>query len=167
MRTVVAIIYAAAILGSAPSRAQPSDSAANRLVGTWKLKAHVQETVETGEKWLPRGENPNGYFIFAPDGRMSAIIVPGNRTAPADIVPTDLEVVALMKNVSAYGGRYRVESDRIVIAVDISWEQTATGTEQVRYFKLEGDTLTIAIPAVKSRRNGKVSTSTLVWEKVH
>ena len=41
----------------------------DRLVGTWKLKAHVQETVETGEKWLPRGENPNGYFIFAPDGR--------------------------------------------------------------------------------------------------
>ena len=166
MRMSIAIFCTAALLAWTSAYAQMLDSVAPRLIGTWKLKSHVQESVETGEKWLPRGEQPNGYFIFAPDGRMSAIIVPGSRATPSDILPTDAEVVALMKNVSAYGGTYRVENDRIVIAVDISWEETATGTQQVRYFKLDGDTLTITIPATKSRRNGKVSVSTLVWERV-
>ncbi len=50
--------------------------------------------------------------------------------------------------------------------VDISWNQSWTGTAQVRNFQVEGRKLTITVdPQVGF--DGRRSTAVLTWEKVH
>jgi hypothetical protein len=43
----------------------------------------------------------------------------------------------------AYSGTYRVEADRFITKVDVSWNESWTGTEQVRFFEVDGDRLDI------------------------
>jgi hypothetical protein len=50
--------------------------------------------------------------------------------------------------------------------IDISWNQAWTGTDQVRFYKLEGDVLTITTAPYKSYFDGKEGRSILVWKKV-
>ena len=50
--------------------------------------------------------------------------------------------------------------------VDISWNEARTGADQVRFFKLDGNILTITTPPFKSAQDGREGRSVLVWEKV-
>jgi hypothetical protein len=43
----------------------------------------------------------------------------------------------------AYSGSYRVEDGRFITKVDTSWNEAWIGTEQVRFVRLEGDTMTL------------------------
>jgi hypothetical protein len=43
----------------------------------------------------------------------------------------------------AYSGKYHTEANKIIINVDIAWDESWTGTQQVRYYKIEGDELHI------------------------
>jgi hypothetical protein len=43
----------------------------------------------------------------------------------------------------SYSGIYRVENDRFITKVDTSWNEAWVGTEQERFVKLEGDTMTL------------------------
>jgi hypothetical protein len=60
----------------------------------------------------------------------------------ADVAPTDEEGAELLGTMVAYAGTYTLGEGRVVHHIDISWNQTRTGTDQVRYFELDGDTLT-------------------------
>jgi hypothetical protein len=66
----------------------------------------------------------------------------------------------------SYGGTYKIEGDKVVHSVDISWNQAWTGTEVVRFYKIEGDTLTIT---ALNQANGVTSQATrqvLIFKKV-
>jgi hypothetical protein len=39
----------------------------------------------------------------------------------------------------AYSGKYRIDKNKIIINVDIAWDESWNGTEQVRYYQIEGD----------------------------
>jgi Lipocalin-like domain len=54
----------------------------------------------------------------------------------------------------------------VIHHIDISWNQGCTGTDQVRFFELEGDTLTITTPPYRRYLDGHESRSMLVWDKV-
>jgi hypothetical protein len=56
---------------------------------------------------------------------------------------TDEEKVKLLESMSAYAGTYTADGDKVVHHVDTSWNGPWTGTDQVRFYKLDGDTLTI------------------------
>ena len=57
----------------------------------------------------------------------------------------------------AYAGAYTINDDKVSHHIDASWNQTWTGTTQVRQFKIDGQTLHIrTMPAG----------SVLVWNKV-
>ena len=56
---------------------------------------------------------------------------------------TDEKLVALFRTAMAYTGRYRIEGDRVIIKVDSSWNEAWNGTEQERFYKLDGDTLDV------------------------
>ena len=75
----------------------------------------------------------------------------------------DEDRINLHKYMVAYSGRYPVEAEKVVHHVDISWNESWTGTDQVRVFKLEGDKLTITAPV--DAINGLESTSVLIWER--
>ena len=137
----------------------------NPLVGTWKLKSFVTTTT-TGEKSSPFGEHPNGYLSYSADGRMHAIGTAAGRIVPHEVVPTDEERLKLHKTMFAYAGTYSLESDKVIHHVDISWNQAWNGTDQVRFYKLTGKTLTITTARSKSPLNGREGVSVLVWEKV-
>ena len=70
---------------------------------------------------------------------------------------TDGEVAALFRGLSAYTGRFRIEQDRVVTKVDAAWEPSWENTEQLRYYVLDGDKLTLTTdplnhPAFPGRR---------------
>ncbi len=141
-------------------------AADNPLLGTWKLKSYVREVAATGERYNERGERPNGYLSYAADGRMYAIITWDNRPSPNDVVPSDEERVRLYRTMISYAGTYTVDAEKVVHHVDISWNQNWTGTDQVRFYKLEGNTLTITSALAKNFTDGREGRSILVWERL-
>jgi len=144
-------------------------AAENPLLGTWKLKAWVRELTETGEKISPFGEHPDGYLSYSADGRIYAIATSDNRVKPRNVSPDDEERVKLHQTMFAYAGTYTLEGDKVIHHVDISWNQAWTGTDQVRFYKLDGNILTITTGPFKSSTGttgGREARSVLVWEKV-
>ena len=141
-------------------------SAENPLVGTWKLKSYVREVAATGERYNERGEHPNGYLSYSADGCMYAIITWENRITPHDVVPTDEERIKLFSTMISYAGTYTFDAEKVVHHVDISWNQNWTGTDQVRFYKLDGNTLTITSALSRNFTDGREGRSILVWEKL-
>ena len=136
------------------------------VLGTWKLQSYVREVIATGQRYNQFGDNPDGYLGYSPDDRMYAIFVRDDRVAPQDIVPTDEEGVKLLGTMVAYAGTYTLDEEKVVHHIDISWNQAWTGTDQVRYYNLEGDILTITTAPYRSYLDGKEGRSILVWRKV-
>ncbi len=62
---------------------------------------------------------------------------------PVGAAPPDNERVALYDTMSAYAGTYSVEAGEVIHHVDISWNETWTGTDQNRLFEVSGNTLTL------------------------
>ena len=141
-------------------------AADNPLIGTWKLKSYVREVAATGERYNERGEHPSGYLGYAADGRMYAIITWENRTAPRDVVPTDEERIKLFSTMISYAGTYTFDAEKVIHHVDISWNQNWTGTDQVRFYKLDGDTLTITSALSRNFTDGREGRSILVWDRL-
>jgi Lipocalin-like domain len=161
--TRVAAIVLALLLILPASAARSAD---NPLIGTWKLKSYVREVAATGERYNERGEHPNGYLAYSADGRMYAIITWENRITPQDVVPTNDERIKLFSTMISYAGTYTFDAEKVVHHVDISWNQNWTGTEQVRFYKLDGDTLTITSAPAKNFTDGREGRSILVWERL-
>jgi hypothetical protein len=136
------------------------------VLGTWRLQSYVREVLETGERYNQFGDEPDGYIGYAPDNRMYAIFTRGDRITPADVVPTEEEGVQLLGTMVAYAGAFTLEPGKVTHHIDISWNQAWTGTNQVRFYKLEGDTLTITTAPYKSYLDGREGRSILVWIKV-
>jgi hypothetical protein len=64
-------------------------------------------------------KNPTGYLSYSADDR----------------------IVALYDTMFSYAGTYSVETDKIIHHVDISWNESWTGTDQIRLFEASGNTL--------------------------
>jgi len=138
----------------------------SQLLGTWKLKSWVRELVGTSERYDQAGERPDGYLSYSADGRMYVFIAWDNRIRPREAVPTDEERIKLHKTMLAYGGTYTVQGDKVIHHLDASWDQTLVGTNQVRFFKLDGNILTIKTEPNKSLADGREGQGVIVWEKV-
>jgi Lipocalin-like domain len=139
---------------------------ANPLVGTWTLKSARREIVATGETAPLWGEHPGGTLIYTAEGRMTALVLAEGRSTPKGATPTDEEAVALFRGMVAYAGRYTVEPSRVIHHVEQSWDQARTGTDVVRFYRLEGNRLTLTTAPAPNPRDGKMSVSTLVWERL-
>jgi hypothetical protein len=138
----------------------------NPVLGTWKLKSFVREVTATGEKINQMGERPSGYISYSADGRMYAILTADNRIKPEAANPTPDERAKLHQTMMAYAGMYTAQADKVIHHVDISWNGAWTGTDQVRFYKIEGNTLTITAAPNKSPIDGREGHSVIVWEKV-
>jgi hypothetical protein len=141
-------------------------AAENPILGTWKLQSLVYEATATGERSSPFGDHPDGYLSYSADGRMYAIGVVEDRQKPRDLVPKDEEKVKLQESMFAYAGTYVADGEKVVHHVDVSWNQSWTGTDLVRFYKLDGNTLTITTVRAQSAIDGEEGEFILVWEKV-
>jgi hypothetical protein len=138
----------------------------NPLLGTWKLKSFVRQDVATGERRPALGDPPEGYLGYAPDGRMYALFVAGGRVAPVGDQPSDVERIQLHKSMLAYAGTYTIAGDRVVHQIDIAWNNARLGSDQVRFFKLDGDRLTLTTERNKSPIDGTEGFGVLEFERV-
>jgi hypothetical protein len=136
------------------------------LVGTWRLKQFVREVAGSGERYDQLGPHPEGVISYSKDGRMSVLLLAGDRVKPSGDIPSDEEKLALYKTMIAYAGTYTVDGGKVVHHVDLSWNGARAGTDQVRFYVLEGDTLTIRTAPNKSPIDGREGVGILVFEKV-
>jgi Lipocalin-like domain len=150
---------------SAQSERSPAEQA---IVGTWKLVSYVREDVSSGAKSDVMGPHPSGYINYGTDGRMIVIIVGSNRKKPAGSVATPDEAAALIRSMLAYAGTYTIDKKAATVThhIDVSWDQTRTGTDHVRTFKLVGDRLTLTTESSRDPASGQNSVRTLVWERL-
>jgi hypothetical protein len=161
MKSIFALVAAACCL----FRPEPSfaGDTAQQLVGAWKL---VSWTVkfDGGDAVEPYGPNPKGRLVLTADGYWIIILSASNRK-PAK---TSDEKAALLDSLLAYSGRYTVDGDKITNHVDISSNEVFSGAnrDQTRFFKLEGDKLTIRTPEIMSAvRPGQKAVGTNVFER--
>jgi hypothetical protein len=110
------------------------------LFGSWRLVSFQSKII--GEDGPPQevfGPHPFGRLVFTPDHHMAAFISRPDRKPPAD----QAEAAALLSSMTAYTGTFRVEDDKFITSVDGAWNEYYRGTEQVRFFVLNGDKLSI------------------------
>jgi len=138
---------------------------ANPLLGTWKLKSFVREVTGTGERYNQFGEHPDGYISYAPDGRMLVLFVSGDQPRPRN-EPSDEERIKLHKSMLAYGGTYSVSPGKVVHHIDIEWDGRRLGTDQVRFYTIDGDILFLKTEPNKSPVDGREGIGILTFERV-
>jgi hypothetical protein len=144
----------------------PLRSAENPLIGTWRLKSLVREVAATGERYLEFGEHPQGFIGYSGDGRMYAILMADERIQPKGEPLADDERAQLHRSMIAYAGTYTVDGGKVVHHVEVSWNGLRNGTDQVRFFKIDGDTLTITTAPISSPVDGRPGVGILTWERV-
>ena len=68
----------------------------------------------------------------------------------------------------AYAGTYTIDSEAETIThhIDISWDQSRTGQDHVRSYKLEGNNLTLTTELSIDPATGKKTVRTLIWERL-
>lgn len=105
------------------------------LPGWWKIASFHVELQDNGECVDAYGVDPLGHIVITED-RMMSILTSRERT--------DKDAAALFETMIAYSGSYRVEDEgRLVIEVDTAWHPAWVGSEQVRFFTVDGNTLSI------------------------
>ena len=124
------------------------------ILGSWRMTSWVTRDVETGESQDALGQNPCGIVVYTPE-RVVFLILKNNRLRPKQMPPSAGEKIALFDTMFAYSGSYTVESDRVVHHVDLSWNEAWTGTDQVRFCKVDEHTLTYTSSPGKNPFDGR------------
>jgi hypothetical protein len=136
-----------------------------QLVGTWKLVSWLTK-FDGGDTVEPYGPNAKGRLVLTPDRRWIIILTGANRK-PARSAE---EKAALLDSMLAYSGIYTVEGDKITTHVEMSSNEIYTGANQnqARFFRLDGDKLTLRTPEIVSAvRPGQKAVGTITFEREH
>jgi hypothetical protein len=143
-----------------------ADPDADRLLGTWKLISAVREEKPSGIRTDLFGPDPVGFLNYCGDGRMLTLIVRGDRKRPAGY-PISLEdAAALFRGLMSYSGTWELRGDEVFHYVDASANEIWTGSEQRRFYKLDGNRLSLSTPVNADPIDGKISVRSMMWEKV-
>jgi len=139
-----------------------STNTVDDLSGAWRLVSCVMENVATGEHIPIWGENPNGYLVLTVQGRWIVVQTAQDRKPPH----TEPDQAAAFRSMLAYSGRYQVNGNKITVKVDIAWDESWIGTEQVRHFRIDDGRLHIEAPPQQYANFGDaVMRALLVWER--
>ena len=146
--------------------AQGNSKLRDRLIGTWRLVSAMREEIPSGAKTPFLGEHPSGFLHYMPEGRMLALITRAGRKPPVDKVANAAEAEALIRSMISYGGTYECGENEVIHHCDISWNQSFTGTDQVRTVTFDGDRLILSPPPSPDPTDGTMSVRRLTWERV-
>ena len=132
------------------------------LAGVWRLKTFVSEDVQSGERKTVLGRRPNGCLVLTPSGRLFAMLTARKRAA----IVTDADRIAAYHSIIAYSGTYHVEGTMFTTTVDVAWDEGWVGTNQVRHYRIEGNTLYIENPPAPSAdHGGRTMRFLLSWKR--
>jgi hypothetical protein len=133
----------------------------DKLTGNWRLVSFYTEDVQTKERVNAYGEHPKGHVAITSD-RVFAFVTADGRKAPQ----TPEEQAAAFRSMISYTGKYRLEGDKLITTVDLAWNESWVGTEQMRFWRLDGDKLSITTaPIPNPNKSGGMMVGTLVWER--
>ena len=133
-----------------------------KIIGVWKLVSVTYEDQDTKTMTPIMGDSQRGYQIATPDGRWLALATPSGRTAPS----TDEERAQAFRTMIAYSGRYRVEGNRITTKVEVAWNESWVGGEQIRHIRFADDKLFIESPPMPHpNMYGKTVRVIVVWQR--
>jgi len=133
-----------------------------KLLGNWQLVTFYTEDVQTKQRNDVYGERPNGYIGFTPAGRFFAFVTADGRKPPNSTG----EQAAAFRSMLAYTGKFRLEGEKFITKVDVAWNEAWVGTDQVRFWRMEGDKLhIISAPIPNPNVPGAMIIGILVWER--
>jgi hypothetical protein len=162
-RWILAVLATAAILASD----RHAVSAENALVGTWQLTGFSLIVLDTKETSRPYGDHPTGYIQFSPGGHMVMFLTAGDLKPPASGSYTDAERADVHRAiVGAYAATYSVEGNKVIYHVLTSWRPEWIGRDQIRYFEINGTSLTITTAPITFSRTGQTIAATLTFDRV-
>ena len=157
------LILALAVAGSCVFRPGFSyaEDASLQLTGTWKVVSWLTR-FDGGDAVEPFGPNPKGKLVLTPDSHWIIILTGANRK-PAKTIE---EKAALLDSLVAYSGKYAVEGDKITIRVDMSSNEIRANQDETRFFRIEGNMLTLRTPEMVSAvRPGQKAVGTITFER--
>ena len=156
---------AAIVLCSASWSAKAEDS--SPIVGTWELKEYSQILLDTKKVIRPFGDHPVGYIQYSSGGHMLVFLTTGQFKQPASANYTDAERAEIHKGIiNGYVGTYSIEGNKVIHHVLTSSRPEFVGSEQIRYFEVNGKTLIIRTSPIKAVQSGQDVVATLVFERV-
>ena len=139
---------------------------ASEFVGTWRAVSWHRRTVATGQMdGMDLGPAREGFISYGTDGRMSVVLVKRDRPPPATAMPTDSEKLRLFDSMTANAGTYRVNKDHLVHHIDVASNQSWVETDQVRYFKMEGDLLTLTSASFRDPETNDEHEYVATWRR--
>lgn len=112
-----------------------------QLIGTWRLDGWHRIEAD-GKRTEPLGPGATGLITYTADGFMFAALMAPGRKPFAGTDPfggTAEECHRAMSTGLSYCGRWRLEGDRLVHAVEMSMFPNWVGAEMVRTCHFEGD----------------------------
>jgi hypothetical protein len=122
---------------------------------------------DTKEVLRPYGEHPIGYLQYSPGGHMVTFLSTGTPKRPAGAY-TDADRADIFEGIlAAYAATYRVEGNKVIHHVVASWYPERIGRDQIRFFEVDGNRLTIkTAPTTALNWNGREYVATLTFERV-
>ena len=100
----------------------------------------------------------------APTG--SIVINTGDGRQKPSAAPTDKEAADLFRSCLAYAGRYTIDGNVVTHHVDISWNESWTGTQQIRIAAFKGNRVELSTKPTPDPVSGRISVRTITWEKM-
>ena len=130
------------------------------VVGTYKLVSLVAEV--DGKVGDVMGKAPHGYLMLRPTHFM--YFITSEERKPGTSVDAK---VGLLDSLIAYAGTYRVEGDKLIQTIEVSWSEAEKGKTRMETLELSGNRLTLkAGPMPFPRDPSKTLTRRQVWEKI-
>ena len=120
----------------------------NRVKGQWRLITW-RRIADGDVVTYPFGESPSGLLIYTAEGHMAVQMIEADRPAldTSDPLGGDTEQRAAAYSTQlAYFGRYEVSGDEVTHRIDGSSFPNWSGTDQVRPFLCDGETLILRTP---------------------
>lgn len=138
----------------------------DKIIGTWKLVSWVYEN-EHHEKIDFFGPNPIGILMYEKSGYMNAQLMRSDRANFASnqsATGTVEEYISSFNSYAAYFGKFEEkEPGTLTHTVEGSLYPNWVGHDEIRYGKLQGNTLILSAPGII---NGSKIMFYVTWQRV-
>lgn len=141
---------------------------AEDLIGTWRLRS-FKNVASDGSMVDAFGAEPVGYIFYNHDGYMSVEIMSAHRTPYQDpdlFGGTPRERSDAISTYLSYSGPFEVLPDQgaVIHHIEVCSFPNWIGNAQVRFAKVEGDTLTLSTRPMMLQ--GRERRAEVVWDRV-
>jgi hypothetical protein len=147
--------------------AAAADDAANPLVGVWGVMELAAWNLDANTVERLYGARPTGMLAYSKGGRMVIFLAGEERPTQSGPLLTDADRAANYRTtIAAYAGSYRVDGDKVTHRVATSLNPSVNGSDEVRFFKIEGEKLIVSTAPFKNRSTGAQTMAFLTYARL-